>query len=146
MIIKQGFLQSVSGTGDYRHQPAPTGTNRPRPALPQTGLDRTGPVQDRPVLFYDVFNTYFVLKGPKRYDILKILIKYVIEQLGPVDAGLVPVQSGLCRCRLVAVWADRCGLEPAPEPVPVVPDAIRCRLTDRKKRYIHIPYTFKNYK
>jgi hypothetical protein len=46
---------------------------------------------DRPGLFYDVFDTHFVLNSPKRYDILKILIKYVIKQPGPVVAG--PVRS-----------------------------------------------------
>jgi hypothetical protein len=56
------------------------------------GLDRhkTG-------LFYDVFDKNFVLNSPNGHDNLKILIKNVIKQPGPVGAGLVPVQSGLCR-------------------------------------------------
>jgi hypothetical protein len=70
-------------------------------------------------LFYDVFDTLFVLNSPKTYDILKILIKNVIKQPGPVGAGIVPVGAdagagiGSLRCR--------------PVPVP---------LTDRKKRCI----------
>jgi hypothetical protein len=79
-------------------------------------------------LFYDVFDTHFVLKSPKRHDILKILINYAKKQPGPVSAGLVPaspVRAGLCRS--------------VPVPVPVVPAADRCLpvlvpLTDRKKR------------
>ena len=31
---------------------------------------------DRPGLFYEVFNNHLVLNGPKRYDILKFLIKH----------------------------------------------------------------------
>jgi hypothetical protein len=75
----QRFLRSVSDTGAGRHW---TGT-------------------DRPVLFYGVIDTQVVLNGPKSYDILKILIKYVIKykmsinyaikQPGPVDAGPVPI-------------------------------------------------------
>jgi hypothetical protein len=42
-------------------------------------------------LFYDVFDKNFVLNSPNRHDILKILIKNVIKQPGPVGAGLVPV-------------------------------------------------------
>jgi hypothetical protein len=85
------------GTGPDRHQPAPTGTgtDRHRPVL--TGLDQHKTGTDRPGLFYDVIDTNFVLNRPKRYDILKILIKNVIKQLGPVMAGL-------CRCRLVPVY------------------------------------------
>jgi hypothetical protein len=90
------------GTGDCRHQPAPTGKS-------------TAPTG--PGLFYDVFDTHFVLNSQKRYDILKILIKYVIKQTGPVRcrscAGSVrsrPVCADRCRSRLVPVGtgaADR---------------------------------------
>jgi hypothetical protein len=48
-------------------------------------------------------------------------IKNVIKQPGPVDAGLVPVQSGQGRSVPVGAGAVRC----RPVPVP---------LTDRKKR------------
>jgi hypothetical protein len=66
----QRFLRFVSGTDRYK-----TGTHRPG-------------------LFYDVFDKNFVLKSTKTYDILKILIKKVIKQPGPVGAGLMPVRSG----------------------------------------------------
>ena len=75
---------------------------RHRPAL--IGLDRYKSGADRPGLFYGVIDTQVVLNGPKRYDILKILIKYVIKykmrinyaiiEPGSVGAGLVPVHSG----------------------------------------------------
>jgi hypothetical protein len=70
-------------------------------------------------LFNDIFDTPFVLNSPKRYDILKILIRNVIKQPGPVGAGLVPVSAGLGRS--------------------IPTGAVRCRrvlvpLTDRKKR------------
>jgi hypothetical protein len=123
-INLQHFLWSVSGTADgtsphrelpvpaptdtgrhlptqagtYRHRPAPTDTGRHLPT--QTGTDRPG-------LFYDVFDTHFVLNNTKRYEILKILIKYVIKQPGPVLCRSSPVKAGWGR--LV--------------PVPVVPDA-----------------------
>jgi hypothetical protein len=83
----QRFLRSVSGTSTG-------GLPIPAPTDP-TGPDRTGPAQDRPGYFYDVFDTHFVKNRPKRYDILKILIKNVIKQPGPVGVGLgqlVPVQ------------------------------------------------------
>ncbi len=59
--MSTGFLGSVSGTG--------TGGRR---GVPPTVTDRNG-------LYYDVFNKNFVLNGPKRYDILKILIKNIIK-------------------------------------------------------------------
>jgi hypothetical protein len=61
-------------------------------AAPDGTGDGTG--IDRPVLFYDVFDTHFELNSPKRHDILKILIKNVIKQPGPIGAGLVTVHSG----------------------------------------------------
>jgi hypothetical protein len=64
-----------------------------------TGLDRLNTGIDRPELFYDVFDKNFVLNGPKRYDIMKILIKYVIKQPRPVGAALVPVGAGTGWCR-----------------------------------------------
>jgi hypothetical protein len=57
-------------------------------------------------LFNDVFDTHFVFNSSKRYDILKILIKNVIKQPGPVGAGLVPVDVG--RCRSGPTDTDRC--------------------------------------
>ena len=73
-----------------------------------TGLDRQKTGTDRPGLFYDVFDKNFVLNGPKRYDILKILIKNIIKQPGPVGAGLVPVQSGQGRSVPVGAGAGWC--------------------------------------
>ena len=35
---------------------------------------------NRPGWFYYVFDTHVVLNNPKRYDILKILIKIVLDQ------------------------------------------------------------------
>jgi hypothetical protein len=104
-------LRSVSGTGTGRHRglPAPTGPDRQKYGT------------DRPGLFYDVFDTHFVLNSPKRYDILKILIKYVIKQPGPVGAGLVLVQSGQGRSVPIGAAAGWCRSGPVP-------------LTDRKKR------------
>jgi len=71
-----------------------------------------------------VIDTQVVLNVPKRYDFLKILIKYVIKykirinyaikQPGTVGAGLVPVCAGRFRGRL------------APVLVPVVPGSDRC--------------------
>ena len=68
---------------------------------------------------------------------MKILIKNVIKQPGPVGAGLVPVQSGQGRsvpvgagagwCRSVPVWAGLGRLVPVPVPVPLVAGAVRCR-------------------
>jgi hypothetical protein len=81
----------------------------PVPAPIDPDRHKTG--TDRPELFYDVFDTYFVLNGPKRYDILKILIKYkmsinyVIKQPGPVGTSLVPVQSGQGRSGPVGTGA-----------------------------------------
>ncbi len=104
-----------TGTGPDRHQslPAPTGTDRHRPA--PTGLDQPG-------LFYDVFDKNFVLNGQKRYDILKIIIINIIKQPGPVGAGLV--RSG----PVCAVGAGVGWCRSVPVPVP---------LTDRKKRCIY---------
>jgi hypothetical protein len=88
-------------TGLDRHQLVQTGTDRHLPA--QNGLDRNKTGTDWSGLFYDVFDAHFVLNSPKRYDILKILIKYVIKQPGPVGVGLVPVGIGL-----VPVQSGRC--------------------------------------
>jgi hypothetical protein len=88
----------------HRSAPAPTGPDRHPPAL--TRLDRHKTGTDRPGLFYDDFDTHFVLNSQKRYDILKILIKYVIKQPGPVGACLVPVQSGQGRSVPAGAGAD----------------------------------------
>ena len=85
-------------------------------------MDRLKTGTDRPGLFYDVFDKNFVLNSPKRYDILKILIKNIIKQPGPVGAG--PVRSGL----VVPVGA---GLKPVQSgqgrSLPVVAGEGRCR-------------------
>jgi hypothetical protein len=118
--------------------PAPTGPDRHK-----TGADRTG-------LFYDVFDTHFVLNSPNRHDILKILINYVIKQPVPVGTGHVPVGTGL-----VPVQSDQGRSVPVPVDAdlgrsgPVVAGASagtgspQCRpvpvpLTDRKKRCKHM--------
>jgi hypothetical protein len=64
-------------------------------------------------LFNGVIVTHFLLNGTKRYDILKILIKYKIQsenqlrikQPGPVSAGLVPIRAGLCQSGAVGAGA-----------------------------------------
>jgi hypothetical protein len=105
--VGTGDHQSCTGTDPDRpiHVPTGTGTYRHRPAW--TGLDRHKTGTDRSGYFYDVFDTHFVLNSPKRYDILKILIKNVIKQSGHVGAGL-------CRCRLVPVGVGRRRGLPAP--------------------------------
>jgi hypothetical protein len=83
---------------------APVGTNRHRPAQTGTGTYRHRPDwtgTDRPGLFYDVFDKNFVLNSPNRHDILKIPIKNVIKQPGPVWAGrcrLLPMKGRKKRC------------------------------------------------
>jgi hypothetical protein len=109
----QRFLRSVSGDGTGRHRHLPA----------HTGPDWTGPAQDRPGLSYEVFDKNFVLNSPNRHDILKILIKIVIKQPGPVGAGLVPVQSG--QCRSVSV--------------PVVPGA---GVADRPQEMLYIKFSY----
>jgi hypothetical protein len=52
-------------------------------------------------LFYDVFDTHFVLNSPKRYEILKILIKNVIKQPGLVLCRSGPVRAGQGRSGLI---------------------------------------------
>jgi hypothetical protein len=93
--------------------PAPTGPDRHK-----TGADRTG-------LFYDVFDTHFVLNSPNRHDILKILINYVIKQPVPVGTGHVPVGTGLVPVGtgLVPVQPD----QGRSVPVPVDADLGRCQ-------------------
>ena len=89
-VMLRDITAFVSGTGTcgLSAAPAPDGTNR----------HRTAPIgTDRPGLFYEVFDTHFVFNSPKRHDILKILIKYVIKQPGPVQSGQgrsVPVPVG----------------------------------------------------
>jgi hypothetical protein len=88
--------------GTNHPRTAQTGTNRHRPAL--TGLDRQKTGTDRPGLFNDVFDTHFVLNTPKRYDILKILIKNVMGRSVPVWAGryrrvLLPLTDRKKRCK-----------------------------------------------
>jgi hypothetical protein len=79
------------GTGDYRHR------HRHQPATAPTGTDRPG-------LFYDIFDTHFVLNSQKRHDILKILIKNVIKQPRPVGAGLVLFYDGfICYKREIEI-------------------------------------------
>ena len=53
-------------------------------------MDRLKTGTDRPGLFYDDFDKNFVLNSPKRYDILKILIKNIIKQPGPVPVPVFP--------------------------------------------------------
>jgi hypothetical protein len=62
-------------------------------------------------LFYDVFDAHFVLNSPKRYDILKIIIKNVIKQPEPVGAG--PVRTGRGGA---GAGSSRCRPEKFPEP------------------------------
>jgi hypothetical protein len=100
------LLSNYSVSGGLLAALAPVGTGRHR-SLP--GTTGTGTDTNRPGLFYGVIDTHFVLNGPKRYDILKILIKYAIKQPGTVGAGLVPIQSGQGRSLPVGVGWGRLG-------------------------------------
>ena len=60
----QRFLRSISGTGTDRHRTATVGTGDyqywHRHQTAPTGPDQTGPAQDRPGLYYDVFDENFL--------------------------------------------------------------------------------------
>jgi hypothetical protein len=105
-LLKKSFCSKVTICGQIRPYSVSCGLSA---APAPTGPDRTGSAQDRhrPArVVYVVFDTHFVLNSPKRYDILKILIKNVIKQPGPVVAGLVPIQSGQGRSVPMPVGAD----------------------------------------
>jgi hypothetical protein len=141
------FLRSA--TGDYRSAPGTTGTGTYRHIPALTGLDRHKTGTDRPGLFYDVFDTHFVLNSPKRYNNLKFLIKNVIKKPGPVGVG--PVRSGpVCAdlgwsvpvgagwCRFVPVGAGGGTGSPRCRPSPTGAGA---GAADRPQEtlYIHFP-------
>ena len=145
-------MRSVSGSGTDRHRglsngrdlywagrdtnrprSAQTGNDRHRPAL--AGLDRHKTGTDRSGLFFDVFDTHFVLNGPKRYDVLKILIKYVIKYKMSINYVIKSINYGPGRSVPICAGRYRCLMVPVP--VLVVPGSDLCSpvpvpLTDRK--------------